>query len=139
MATGINRVTLVGYLGQDPKIYHTTNETPVAKLSLATSVKWKDKQTGEHKDHTEWHRIIIFGKLAEVAEKYLHTGSLIYIEGQLQTRKWKDKDDIDRYTTEILVSNNGTLQMLWQRLSPGDNLPSDFPPSPIDFEDDIPL
>ena len=132
MAKGINRVTLVGYLGQEPKIFREA-EIAVAKLSLATSEEWTDKLTGEEKKQTEWHRVTLFGKLADVAEKFLHTGSLIFVEGQLQTHRWKDQRDIDRYTTEIVVKHGGTMQMLGQATGTQSEL---LASSPIDFDED---
>jgi single-strand DNA-binding protein len=112
---GINKVILVGYLGQDPEIRYTPNGNAVANLSLATSESWRDKQSGEQKETTEWHRVVIFGKLAEVADEYLRKGSQAYFEGQLRTRKWQDQHGQDRYSTEVVVSVNGTMQILGNR------------------------
>lgn len=112
MARGINKVILLGHLGQDPDVRLMPNGNSVANLTIATSESWKDKQTGQQQDRTEWHRVVIFGKLAEIAGQYLRKGSLVYIEGQLQTRKWQDKNGQDRYTTEVVVNMTGTLQML---------------------------
>lgn len=113
MATrGVNKVILVGNLGQDPEIRYMPNGGAVANLTLATSESWRDKQTGEPKEITEWHRVVIFGKLAEVAGEYLKKGSQVYIEGQLKTRKWQDQQGADRYSTEVNVGINGTMQML---------------------------
>ncbi|MBD2816750.1 single-stranded DNA-binding protein [Xenorhabdus sp. Flor] len=112
---GINKVILVGYLGQDPEIRYLPTGGTVATLSLATSENWKDKQTGELREKTEWHRVVIFGKLAEVAEEYLQKGAQVYIEGQLQTRKWQDNQGQDRYSTEVVVNVNGSMQMLGSR------------------------
>lgn len=112
MARGINKVILIGNLGADPEIRHMPNGTAVATLTIATSETWKDKQTGEQHDRTEWHRVILFQRLAEIAGEYLKKGSKIYIEGRLQTRKWQDKTGQDRYTTEIIA---GELQMLDSR------------------------
>ncbi len=114
-ARGVNKVILVGFLGQDPDIRYLPNGTAVAGLSLATSESWRDKQTNEEKERTEWHRVVIFGKLAEIAGEYLRKGSQVYIEGQLQTRKWQDNGGVDRWTTEIVVKQQGTLQMLGSR------------------------
>lgn len=161
---GINKVILVGNLGQDPEVRYLPNGGAVANISIATSETWKDKQTGEQKDKTEWHRVVIFGKLAEIAGEYLKKGSQVYIEGQLQTRKWQDQSGQDKYTTEIVVNIGGTLQILGSR---GSNSGEDFPqqnwgqsannnssapaarkapapqqPSnepPMDFDDDIPF
>lgn len=116
MARGVNRVILVGNLGQDPEVRIMPNGSAVANFSVATSESWKDKQTGEQKDRTEWHRVVVFGKLAEIAGEYVKKGTLIYIEGQLQTRKWQDQAGIDRYTTEVVINPiGGTLQILGSR------------------------
>lgn len=109
---GVNKVILVGNLGQDPEVRYMPNGGAVANLTLATSETWRDKATGEQKEKTEWHRIVLFGKLAEVAGEYLHKGSQVYIEGALQTRKWQDQSGQDRYTTEVVVNVGGTMQML---------------------------
>ncbi|OKO97727.1 single-stranded DNA-binding protein [Xenorhabdus eapokensis] len=112
---GINKVILIGNLGQDPEIRYLPTGGTVATLSLATSESWRDKQTGEIREKTEWHRVVIFGKLAEIAAEYLQKGAQVYIEGQLQTRKWQDQQGQDRYSTEVVVSVNGTMQMLGSR------------------------
>ncbi|NUE95432.1 single-stranded DNA-binding protein [Gilliamella sp. ESL0232] len=113
---GINKVILVGHLGQDPEVRYMQNGNVVASLSIATSESWKDKQTNEYRERTEWHRVVIFGKLAEIAGEYLKKGSQIYIEGQLQTRKWQDQSGQDRYTTEVVINPiGGTLQILGGR------------------------
>ena len=109
--SSVNKVTLVGRLGQDPET-KDVNGTTVANFSLATSETWKDKDSGEKKEKTEWHRLVAWGRQAEIIGKYLNKGSLIYIEGQLQTRKWTDKEDNERYTTEIRV---GMMKMLGGR------------------------
>ncbi|ENA3458126.1 single-stranded DNA-binding protein [Yersinia enterocolitica] len=109
---GVNKVILVGNLGQDPEIRYMPNGGAVASITLATSESWRDKATGEQKEKTEWHRIVLFGKLAEVAGEYLRKGSQVYIEGALQTRKWQDQSGQDRYTTEVVVNVGGTMQML---------------------------
>ncbi len=98
---GINKVILVGNLGQDPELRYTANGNPIANFSIATSEVWKDKNTGQNQERTEWHRILVFGKAAENAAEYLRKGSKVYIEGMLNTRKWQDQAGIDRYTTEI--------------------------------------
>ena len=119
MARGVNKVILVGNLGQKPEIRYTQTDSAVANISLATSESWKDKETGEQREKTEWHRIVYFGKLAEIAEQYLDKGSKVYVEGKLQTRKWQDKETgADRYTTEI-VGNE--LTMLDSKNSSGMN------------------
>lgn len=116
MSRGVNKVILVGYLGQDPEVRYMPTGDAVANLSLATSDTWRDKQTGEQREKTEWHRVILYGKLAEVAGEYLRKGSQVYIEGQLRTRKWLDQSSgQDRYATEVVVSISGTMQMLGGR------------------------
>ncbi len=109
---GINKVILVGNLGRDPEVRYMPNSNAVTTLSIATSESWRDKQTGEMKEQTEWHRVVLFGKLAEVASEYLRKGSQVYIEGQLRTRKWQDQHGRDRYSTEVVVNVNGSMQML---------------------------
>ena len=109
MARGVNKVILVGNLGQKPEIRYTQTNTAVATLSIATSESWKDKESGEQREKTEWHRVVFFGKLAEIAEQYLDKGSQLYVEGKLQTRKWQDKEGNDRYTTEILGNEMNML------------------------------
>lgn len=111
MARGVNKVILVGTCGQDPEVKYLSNGNAVTNLSLATSEQWKDKQSGEKKEKTEWHRVVIFGKVAEIAGEYLRKGSQVYIEGKLQTREW-EKDGIKRYSTEIVVDMQGTMQLL---------------------------
>ncbi len=108
---GINKVILVGRLGKDPEVRYIPNGGAVANLQVATSETWRDKQTGEMREQTEWHRVVLFGKLAEVAGEYLRKGAQVYIEGQLRTRSWED-NGITRYVTEILVKTTGTMQML---------------------------
>ncbi|BEU01753.1 hypothetical protein OAG1_05530 [Agarivorans sp. OAG1] len=121
MATrGINKVILVGNLGQDPEVRFMPNGGAVANITIATSESWRDKQSGEQKERTEWHRVVLFGKLAEVAGEYLKKGSQVYIEGQLQTRKWQDQSGQDRYSTEVVVQGfNGVMQMLGGRQGGG--------------------
>jgi len=115
---GINRVILVGNLGQDPEVRYMPNGNAVANFSVATSESWKDKQTGENRDRTEWHRVVVFGKLAEIAGEYIKKGTQVYLEGQLQTRKWQDQSGQDRYTTEVVINPiGGTLQILGSRNS----------------------
>ncbi|ELY4158072.1 single-stranded DNA-binding protein [Cronobacter turicensis] len=147
---GVNKVILVGNLGQDPEVRYMPNGGAVTSLRLATSESWRDKQTGEMKEVTEWHSVVLYGKLAEVAGEYLRKGSQIYIEGQLRTRKWQDQSGQDRYSTEVVVNVGGTMQML------GGKQHSDQPQQqsqptkqkqptqqssapPMDFEDDIPF
>ena len=112
---GINKVILIGYLGQDPDIRYMPNGGAVASIALATSETWRDKQTGEMREQTEWHRVVLFGKLAEVASEYLRKGAQVYIDGQLRTRKWTDQTGQERYTTEVVVHTGGTMQMLGSR------------------------
>ncbi|MEA1063227.1 single-stranded DNA-binding protein SSB1 [Apirhabdus apintestini] len=116
---GVNKVILVGNLGQDPEIRYMPNGGAVANLRLATSESWRDKQTGEMKEVTEWHSVVLFGKLAEVAGEYLRKGSQVYIEGQLRTRKWQDQSGQDRYSTEVVVNVGGSMQMLGGRQGGG--------------------
>ncbi len=113
MNKGVNKAVVLGYLGQDPEVHYTTNGDPVTNLSIATGESWTDKGTGEIREKTEWHRVVLFGKLAEVAGEYLSKGSQVYIEGKLQTRKWQDQNGQDRYSTEIVVQGfGGVMQML---------------------------
>lgn len=116
---GVNKVILVGNLGQDPEVRYMPNGGAVANITLATSESWRDKQTGENKEITEWHRVVLFGKLAEVAGEYLRKGSQVYIEGQLRTRKWQDQSGQEKYTTEVVVNVGGTMQMLGGRQGGG--------------------
>jgi single-strand DNA-binding protein len=116
---GVNKVILIGHLGQDPEVRYMPNSNAVTTLSLATSESWRDKTTGEMKEQTEWHRVVLFGKLADVAREYLCKGAQVYIEGQLRTRKWQDQHGQDRYSTEVVVNVNGSMQMLGSRQQPG--------------------
>ena len=149
---GINKVILVGNLGAKPEVKYASNGNAIANLSVATSESWTDKNTGQKQERTEWHRVSLFGKLAEIAGQYLDKGSKVYVEGKLQTRKWQDQNGQDRYTTEVVVSGfNGTLQMLDRRddaggsaPAPSQSAPSQAAPkiTPVandDFEDDIPF
>ena len=123
MAGSINKVILVGNLGADPRVSNTQSGAKVVNLNVATSDRWKDKLSGDWKERTEWHRVVIFNpQLAETAERYLRKGSKVYIEGQLQTRKWEDNNGQERYTTEVVLQNfNGNLVMLDAK---GDGAPS---------------
>jgi single-strand DNA-binding protein len=114
MAGSVNKVILVGNLGKDPEVRRMQSGDPVVNLSLATSETWRDKSSGERKEKTEWHRVVIFNKnLAEIAEKYLRKGAKVYVEGSLQTRKWTDKDGQEKYSTEVVLQNfRGELTML---------------------------
>lgn len=152
MARGVNKVILVGNLGKDPEVRYSANGQAVANVTIATSELWKDKNTGDKQERTEWHRIVFFGRLAEIAGEYLKKGSQIYVEGRLQTRKWQDKEGKDRYTTEIVAAE---MQMLGSRGGAG--MPSEpahettGAPEPAvarsgggkaggaDFDDDIPF
>jgi single stranded DNA-binding protein (ssb) len=120
MARGVNRVILVGTLGQDPEVKYLGNGNAVCNLSLATSEQWKDKQSGEKKETTEWHRVVLFGKVAEIAGEHCRKGGQIYIEGKLKTREW-EKDGIKRYSTEIVVDMQGTMQLLGGKPADGGN------------------
>ena len=153
---GINKVILIGNLGQDPEIRYTSGGMAIATLSLATSESWRDKQTGEQKERTEWHRVVLVGKLAEVAGQYLKKGSQVYVEGKLQTRKWQDQSGQDRYTTEVQVDSfTGVLQMLGGKPQQGSSQKAQpQPPAspaatpsagqqsnepPFDYDDDLPF
>lgn len=155
---GINKVILVGNLGSDPEVKHTASGSAIANLTVATSESWNDKATGEKREAVEWHRVVLFGKLAEVAGEYLRKGSQVYIEGQLRTRKWTDNTGVEKYTTEIVVGMNGVMQMLggkqdskpqqqsgWgQPQQPKPQQQSKPAPSgqsvpPTNFDDDIPF
>lgn len=120
MARGVNKVILVGTLGQDPETRYMPNGNAVTNVSLATSESWKDKDSGQQQERTEWHRVVLFGKVAEIAGEYARKGSQIYIEGRLQTREW-EKDGVKRYTTEIVVDMRGTMQLLGGKQEGGSN------------------
>ncbi|WP_410759481.1 single-stranded DNA-binding protein [Citrobacter youngae] len=149
---GVNKVIIVGNLGQDPEVRYLPNGGAVANITLATSESWRDKATGEMKEQTEWHRVVLFGKLAEVASEYLRKGSQVYIEGRLRTRKWTDQYGVEKYTTEVLVNVGGTMQMLGGKQAEGKPVGSNHqqsrtqqPPAqqhnepPMDFDDDTPF
>lgn len=112
MARGVNKVILVGNLGQDPEVRYTANGAAVANITVATSEQWTDRQSGQKQEKTEWHRVVLFGRLGEIAGEYLRKGSQVYLEGKLQTRKWQDQNGQDRYTTEIVANE---MQMLGGR------------------------
>lgn len=120
MARGVNKVILIGNLGADPEVRYTPNGSAVANITLATSMTWRDKQSGELQERTEWHRTVFFNRLAEIVGEYLRKGSKVYIEGSLRTRKWQDKSGIDRYTTEIIANEMHMLD------SKGGNGQSDY-------------
>ena len=109
---GVNKVILVGTLGRDPEVRYTQNGNAIANLNVATSEQWTDKQSNQKQERTEWHRVVIYGKLAEIAGQYLKKGSQVYLEGKLQTRKWQNKDGVEQYTTEVVLDAHGTMQML---------------------------
>jgi len=155
MARGVNKVILIGNLGKDPEVRYAANGAAIANITLATSESWKDKNTGEQVEKTEWHRVVFFRRLAEIAGEYLKKGSKVYIEGKLQTRKWQDNNGQDRYTTEIVASE---MQMLDSRgggsanfdqsynqsatpaQSQSQSAPQQQAPAPAgDFDDDIPF
>ncbi|ADV33441.1 single-stranded DNA binding protein [Candidatus Blochmanniella vafra str. BVAF] len=136
VARGINKVILIGCLGKDPEIRYMANGTAVVNISMATTESWKDKQTSELKERTEWHRIVLFGKLAEIASSYLNKGSQVYIEGALRTRKWQGQDGNDRYTTEVVVGTRGVMQMLNNRYIKEDHVSSDNETQKL-IDDDI--
>ncbi len=150
MARGVNKVILIGNLGKDPEVRYAANGAAIANITLATSESWKDKNTGEQVEKTEWHRVVFFRRLAEIAGEYLKKGSKVYIEGKLQTRKWQDQSGQDRYTTEVVASE---MQMLDSRggsasfdqsaapaQSQSQSAPQQQAPAPAgDFDDDIPF
>ncbi|MFS6537602.1 single-stranded DNA-binding protein [Idiomarina loihiensis] len=117
---GVNKVILIGNLGADPEVRYTQNSTAIANLSIATSETWKDKQTGEPREQTEWHRCVAYRRLAEIAGEYLKKGSKVYVEGRLQTRKWTGQDNVERYTTEVVINE---MQMLDSRGGPQGGAP----------------
>ena len=122
MARGINKAIIVGNLGRDPEVRYTANGNAIANITVATTESWKDKQSGERQEKTEWHRVVFFGCLAEIAGEYLKKGAQVYIEGRLQTRKWEDKSGQERYTTEIVASE---MQMLGSRGGGASGAPGD--------------
>ncbi|MFV3326738.1 single-stranded DNA-binding protein [Pseudomonas sp. NY15372] len=149
MSRGVNKVILVGTLGQDPEVRYLPNGNAVTSISLATSEQWTDKRSGQKVERTEWHRVVLFGKVAEITGEYARKGSQIYIEGKLQTREW-EKDGIKRYTTEVIVDMQGTMQLLGGRPQgqPGGQQqrqqrpapqPSQQAVPPDAFDDDIPF
>ena len=136
MSNGLNKVLIIGNLGSDPEIKYTSSGSAVANLSIATSERWKDKNTGEQKEQVEWHRVVLFSRLAEIAEQYLKKGSKVFVEGKLQTRDWEDAEGKKRYTTEVIAKE---LTMLDSK-SGSDNAPQPQSSSPEDnIEEDIPF
>ena len=155
MARGVNKAIILGNLGQDPDVRYTAGGAAVTNISVATAESWKDKETGQQQERTEWHRVVFFGRLAEIAGEYLRKGSQVYLEGRIQTRKWQDKEGQDRYTTEIVANE---MQMLGSRSggsanydsAPADNGMNQDPGNDTtapaakdsvadDFDDDIPF
>ena len=146
MARGVNKVILIGNLGQDPEVKYMPSGGAVSNISVATTDSWSDRASGERQERTEWHRVVLFKRLAEIAGEYLRKGSQVYIEGRLQTRKWQDGSGQERYTTEIVALD---MQMLGPRSGSGmgfepstepDRAPRQSPPSaPDEFDDDIPF
>lgn len=137
---GFNQAIIMGNLGQDPEVRYMPNGGAAANISVATTDSWKDKQTGEKQERTEWHRIVAFGKLAEIMGEYLKKGSTVLIQGEIRTRKWEDKEGNTKYTTEILARE---MQMIGGRPGnsgqSGNSAPSQAPASNDDFDDDIPF
>lgn len=142
MARGINKAILIGNLGNDPETRYTASGAAVTNVSLATSENWRDKQSGEQQERTEWHRVVFFGKLAEIAGEYLKKGSKVYVEGRIQTRKWQGQDGQDRYTTEIVANDMQMLDSRGGGSAPMDNGPASRP-EPANVadgpDDDIPF
>lgn len=146
MSRGVNKAIILGYLGKDPEVRYAPSGQAIANVSIATSEQWKDKNTGEKQERTEWHRVVFFNRLAEVVGEYLKKGSQVYIEGRLQTRKWQDKDGQDRWTTEIVANE---MQMLGSkgnssdaqayREASGGTTRQQAPAGGDDFDDDIPF
>lgn len=150
MARGINKVILIGNLGAEPEVRFMPSGQAVANVRLATNETWRDRETGESQERTEWHRVVFFGKLADIVKEYLHKGSQIFVEGRIQTKKWQDKDGHDRYSTEIIANE---MQMLgargggtvpFENEPPGERAPAPSaspasPTAPADLDDDIPF
>lgn len=133
----LNKAIIIGHLGKDPECRFLADQTAVANFSVATSEKWKDKQTGEAKESTEWHRISCFGKLAEIVQAYYHKGDAVYVEGKIKTRKWTDKDGNDRYVTEIIADTCKNFAKRDSSGTPVQNVGNSG--SFADFESDIPF
>jgi single-strand DNA-binding protein len=140
MSGSVNKVILVGRLGRDPEVRHTQGGDKVVNMTVATSERWTNKTSGERQEKTEWHRIVIFDQnIADVAEKYLEKGSHVYLEGQLQTRKWTDKSGVEKYSTEIVLQRfRGTLTMLGSKGEGGERQERQHEPAPP-LDDDIPF
>ena len=135
---GVNKAIIVGTLGKDPEVKYTQSGAAIANLSVATSESWKDKQTGEKKEQTEWHRIVYFNKLAEIAGEYLRKGSKVFIEGSIKTRKWQDQQGNDRYSTEIVGNALQMLDVKKDRTGSAVPQPTNQPASQDDLDNDIP-
>ena len=152
MARGVNKVILIGNLGNDPEVRYTPNGTAIANISIATSESWRDKQSGEMQERTEWHRVVFFGKLAEIVGEYLKKGAKVFVEGALRTRKWQDKNSVERYTTEIVASEMNMLDsrgagasanIPHEKAAPhhaeNHDLPNSTPSIDAPIDDDIPF
>ena len=139
MSNGLNKVLIIGNLGADPEIKYTQAGSPVANLSVATSERWKDKNTGEQKEQVEWHRVVIFGRLAEIAEQYLKKGSKIFVEGKLQTRDWEDSEGKKRYTTEVVAREMTMLDSKGDSMESSSSASSSSKPDNDKSEEDIPF
>ncbi|WP_447527383.1 single-stranded DNA-binding protein [Vreelandella sp. TE19] len=151
MARGINKVILIGNLGQDPEVRFTPSGTAVANLNLATSDTWTDRQSGQRQERTEWHRIVLFNKTAEIAQQYLKKGSKVYVEGRLQTRKWQDQNGQDRFSTEVVANDmqmldsrggdfqgGGAPQQNYQNNAPQNNAPQNAPAQNAGYQNNPP-
>jgi len=149
MAGSVNKVILIGNLGRDPEVRHTNDGVPIVNISLATSESWRDRASGERRERTEWHRVVVFNeKLGEIAQKYLRKGSKVYLEGQLQTRKWTDQSGVEKYSTEVVLNRfRGELTMLDTRGGGGDSFGEQYGETPAsapagpgdDLDDEIPF
>jgi len=145
MSRGVNKVIIIGRLGQDPEVRYAPSGAAFANMAVATSESWRDKATGEQKEQTEWHRVVLSGKLAEIAGEYLRKGAEVYLEGKLRTRKWTDQSGVEKYTTEVLVGVGGTMQMLGgkKESDPATQKPKAAQQQqaepPMNFDEDIPF
>jgi single-strand DNA-binding protein len=135
----LNHMQVIGFLGRDPEIRYTQSGDAIANMTLATSEKWTDKKTGEKKENTEWHKIVFYGKAAETLQNYTKKGTLLYVNGKLQTRKWQDKEGIERYTTEIVGREFQILREGKSAAQPGAGTQYQTPSAQDDFNDDIPF
>jgi len=139
MSNGVNKVLIIGNLGSDPEIKYTKAGDPVANLSIATSESWKDKNSGDLQEKVEWHRVVMFSRLAEIAEQYLKKGSKVFVEGKLQTRKWQDQEGKDRYTTEVVAKEMTMLDSRSTSQSQENSPKAESEKPKDDFEEDIPF